>query len=70
MLIAKPNAMLLYSALAKGPKLPLDYQVNSTRQFMRELNRLGVTSAIDAGADSRTIRKIMRLSRSWQNRIN
>ncbi|HHN8406379.1 TPA: amidohydrolase [Morganella morganii] len=49
MLIAKPNAMLLYSALAKGPKLPLDYQVNSTRQFMRELNRLGVTSAIDAG---------------------
>jgi predicted amidohydrolase YtcJ len=29
--------------------LPLEYQVNSTRQFMRELNRLGVTSAIDAG---------------------
>jgi predicted amidohydrolase YtcJ len=27
----------------------LEYQVNSTRQFMRELNRLGVTSAIDAG---------------------
>ncbi|MDF5873073.1 amidohydrolase family protein [Pseudomonas aeruginosa] len=35
--------------LAKGPKLPLEYQVNSTRQFMRELNRLGLTSAIDAG---------------------
>ena len=49
MLIAKPNAMILYSTLAKGPKLPLDMQVNSTRQFMRELNRLGVTSAIDAG---------------------
>ena len=49
MLIARPNAMLLYSTLAKGPKLPLEYQVNSTRQFMRELNRLGVTSAIDAG---------------------
>lgn len=49
MLIAKPNAMLLYSALAKGPKLPLEYQINSTRQFMRELNRLGLTSAIDAG---------------------
>jgi predicted amidohydrolase YtcJ len=49
MLIAKPNAMLLYSTLAKGPKLPLDMQVNSTRQFMRELNRLGVTSAIDTG---------------------
>lgn len=49
MLVAKPNAMILYSTLAKGPALPLEYQVNSTRQFMRELNRLGVTSAIDAG---------------------
>ena len=41
--------MILYATLAKGPKLPLEYQVNSTRHFMRELNRLGVTSAIDAG---------------------
>ncbi|WP_347930024.1 amidohydrolase [Pseudomonas helvetica] len=49
MLIARPNAMILYSTLAKGPKLPLEYQLNSTWQFMRELNRLGVTSAIDAG---------------------
>jgi predicted amidohydrolase YtcJ len=49
LLIARPNAMLLYSALAKGPKLPPEYQINSTRQFMRELNRLGVTSCIDAG---------------------
>src|SRR5471030_209708 len=49
MLIAKPNAMILYATLAKGPALPHEYQVNSTRQFMRELNRLGVTSAIDAG---------------------
>ena len=49
MLVAKPNAMILYSTLAKGPKLSLEYQMNSTRQFMRELNRLGVTSAIDAG---------------------
>ncbi|EKE75117.1 amidohydrolase [Gallaecimonas xiamenensis] len=49
MLIARPNAMILYATLAMGPKLPLEYQVNSTRQFMRELNRLGVTSAIDAG---------------------
>ncbi|MEG3111607.1 amidohydrolase, partial [Pantoea sp. T14] len=46
---ARPNAMILYSTLAKGPKLPLEQQVNSTRQFMRELNRLGLTSAIDAG---------------------
>ncbi|MEI2298582.1 amidohydrolase [Ensifer sp. MJa1] len=49
LLLAKPNAGILYSTLAKGPKLPFDYQVNSTRHFMRELNRLGVTSVIDAG---------------------
>ena len=52
LLIAKPNAAILYAALAKGPKLPFDYQVNSTRHFMRELNRLGVTGAIDAGGGS------------------
>lgn len=49
LLLAQPNAMLLYSALAKGPTLPYDYQLNSTRHFMRELNRLGITSIIDAG---------------------
>src|SRR5947199_9698027 len=49
LLIARPNAMILYATLAKGPKLPPDQQENSTRQFMRELNRLGLTSAIDAG---------------------
>jgi predicted amidohydrolase YtcJ len=49
LLLAKPNAAILYATLARGPKLPFDYQVNSTRHFMRELNRLGVTGAIDAG---------------------
>ncbi len=49
LLLAKPNATILYAALAQGPKLPFEYQLNSTRQFMRELNRLGVTGAIDAG---------------------
>jgi predicted amidohydrolase YtcJ len=49
LLLAKPNAAILYATLARGPKLPLDYQINSTRHFMRELNRLGVTGAIDAG---------------------
>lgn len=49
LLLAKPNAEILYATLAKGPKLPFDYQVNSTRHFMRELNRLGVTGVIDAG---------------------
>src|SRR6266511_1001307 len=49
LLIAKPNAMILYATLAKGPKLSQEDQMNSTRHFMRELNRFGVTSAIDAG---------------------
>jgi predicted amidohydrolase YtcJ len=49
LLIARPNATILYATLAKGPKLPPEQQENSTRLFMRELNRLGVTSAIDAG---------------------
>jgi predicted amidohydrolase YtcJ len=48
-LIARPNALILYATLAKGPKLPPEYKVNSSRHFMRELNRLGITSAIDAG---------------------
>jgi predicted amidohydrolase YtcJ len=52
LLLAKPNASILYATLARGPKLPFDYQVNSTRHFMRELNRLGVTGAIDAGGGS------------------
>ncbi|PZR93201.1 MAG: amidohydrolase [Stutzerimonas stutzeri] len=49
LLLAKPNATILYATLAKGPKLPPDYQLNSTRHFMREMNRLGVTGVIDAG---------------------
>ena len=49
MLIARPNAGILYSTLAKGPVLAYEDQLISTRHFMRELNRLGVTSAIDAG---------------------
>lgn len=49
MLVAKPNALILYATLAKGPTLPPELQINSTRQFMRELNRLGITSTIDAG---------------------
>ncbi|MBB5986695.1 amidohydrolase [Sphingobium lignivorans] len=49
LLLAQPNATILYATLAKGPKLPEEYQLNSTRHFMRELNGLGVTSVIDAG---------------------
>jgi hypothetical protein len=49
MLIAKPNAGILYSTLAKGPVLAYEDQLISTRHFMYELNRLGITSVIDAG---------------------
>ncbi|WP_412679796.1 amidohydrolase [Brevibacillus choshinensis] len=49
MLIARPNATILYATLAKGPKLSYEDQLNSTRLFMRELNRFGITSVIDAG---------------------
>lgn len=52
LLLAKPNAGVLYATLAKGPKLPAEYQMNSTRHFLRDLNRLGVTGAIDAGGGS------------------
>jgi predicted amidohydrolase YtcJ len=49
LLLAQPNAAILYATLARGPKLDPEAQLNSTRHFMRELNRLGVTSCIDAG---------------------
>lgn len=49
LLIANPNASILYSSLGRAPVLNFDDQINSTRHFMRELNRLGITSAIDAG---------------------
>lgn len=49
LLIAKPNATILYSTLFKGPKLSWEDQLNSSRLFFRELNRFGLTSAVDAG---------------------
>ena len=49
LLVAKPSALILYSTLARGPKLPIEDQINSTRHYMREMNRLGITSVIDAG---------------------
>jgi predicted amidohydrolase YtcJ len=48
-LIAKPNSNILYSTLARGPKLSRQDQLNSSRLFFRELNRFGITSVIDAG---------------------
>jgi predicted amidohydrolase YtcJ len=49
LLLAAPAAGLLYSTLAKGPVLSPEEQIDSTRHFLRELNRFGLTSAIDAG---------------------
>ncbi|MEM9541551.1 MAG: amidohydrolase [Cyanobacteria bacterium P01_E01_bin.42] len=49
MLIATPNATILYAAIARGPRLSLDDEINSSRHYMREMNRLGITSVIDAG---------------------
>jgi predicted amidohydrolase YtcJ len=49
LLLAQPNAAILYATLARGPRLSPEQQKNSTRHFMRELNSLGVTSVIDAG---------------------
>ncbi|WP_321806256.1 amidohydrolase [Burkholderia sp. BCC1993] len=51
MLIARPDMGILHAVLERAPKLGHDDQINSTRHFMRELNRFGVTSAIDAGGD-------------------
>ncbi len=49
LLIAEPNAFILYSTIGRAPKLSFDDQLNSSRYFMRELNRFGVTSVGDAG---------------------
>ena len=48
-LIADPNPMILYKTIGKLPHMTDLEQINSSRQFYRELNRFGLTSAIDAG---------------------
>ncbi|HXC51485.1 MAG TPA: amidohydrolase [Candidatus Limnocylindrales bacterium] len=49
LLIAAPNAAILYGSIAAAPKLSLEHQYNSSRHFMREMNRLGITGCVDAG---------------------
>lgn len=46
---AEPDPAILYRMIAKPPQLSPDDQVNSTLHFYRELNRLGMTSAVDCG---------------------
>lgn len=49
LLLADPSALILYSTLHDGPKLDLDQQMLSSRHFMKELNRLGITGSLDCG---------------------
>lgn len=46
---ADPDPAILYQMIAKPPQLSPEDQVNSTLHFYRELNRLGMTSAVDCG---------------------
>ncbi|WP_306324398.1 amidohydrolase [Streptomyces venezuelae] len=48
LLLAAPSALILYSTLAKAPALDEPDRRISTRHFLRELNRFGLTSAVDA----------------------
>ena len=48
LLLAAPSAALLYATLGRGPVLSNEQKLESTRHFFRELNRFGLTSAIDA----------------------
>jgi predicted amidohydrolase YtcJ len=48
-LLAEPNPTILYKTIGALPQMSDEDQVNSTLHFYRELNRFGLTSAIDAG---------------------
>jgi len=48
LLLAAPAATLLYAVIGKAPVLGEDGQLGSTRRFLHELNRFGLTSVIDA----------------------
>ena len=46
---AEPNPTILYRTIGRLPGLSEEEQVLSTEHFYRELNRFGLTSAVDAG---------------------
>jgi len=52
MLYAKTKATAIYMTLGLTTKLSHEERINSTLQYYRELNRLGLTSVIDAGGGS------------------
>lgn len=67
-LLATPAPFILYGVLGRLPVLEPDEQVSSTRHFFGELNRFGITSAIDAAGGSQQFpdnyAAIMQLARS------
>lgn len=48
-LYADPDPSILYRTIAALPQLSAADQINSTLHFYRDLNRLGMTSTVDAG---------------------
>ncbi|MFC8665202.1 amidohydrolase [Streptomyces sp. NPDC057199] len=50
LLVAKPSFGVLFAAISAAPKLDREQLADSTQQFLRELNRLGITSVTDGGA--------------------
>lgn len=48
-LLAEPDPTILYKTIAQLPPLSAEEQAISTRFFYRELNRFGLTGAVDAG---------------------
>ena len=61
---AEPNPAILYAMIAKPPQLSAEDQVNSTLHHYRELNRLGMTSAVDAGGGGHAFPEDYRGSRA------
>lgn len=49
LLVAEPSAFILYSTVAKLPELTDEEKINSTKLFMTEYNRFGITAVMDAG---------------------
>jgi predicted amidohydrolase YtcJ len=60
LLLAKPNAGVLYATLAKGPKLPFEYQLNSTRHSCATSTGSASRVRSTREAASRTIPTIIR----------
>jgi len=53
-LLCEPYPSILYQTIGQLPPLSVEDQVTSTMHWYRELNRFGLTSAIDAGGGGHT----------------